>query len=202
VEDEVGESQHNICVLMSANDHQLKDNKEDAVDNSEALIIPRPHYNVIWDYIKINKVQSKVDDVVRNGGESYRATKALVHLVQWLLWSDVRSCLGIIYKSYTLGYSDLYHRRLSDWTCASIEESCYLISSRRGRILQCKMSANAKRLGLLPHLFAKQSSSLNLFDMKLRVHNRSPWGGGDKSTALASINSNLYSSKRHMSDVG
>jgi hypothetical protein len=72
VEDEVGESQHNICVLMSANDHQLEDNKEDAVDNSEALILPRPHYNdVIWDYIKINKVQSKVDDVVRNGGESY-----------------------------------------------------------------------------------------------------------------------------------
>lgn len=56
--------------------------------------------------------------------------------------------------------------------------SCYLISSRRGRILQWKMSANAKRLGLIPHLFAKQSSSLYLFDMKLRVHNWSPWGGG------------------------
>ena len=108
---------------MSANDHQLEDNKEDAVDNSKALIISRPHYIVFWDYIKINKVQSKVDDVVRNGGESYRATQALVHLVLWLLWSDVRSCPGIIYKSYTLGYSDLYHRRLSDWTCASIEKA-------------------------------------------------------------------------------
>jgi len=61
---------------MSANDHQLEDNKEDAVDNSETLLLPRPHYDVIWDYIKINKVQSNVDDVVMNGGESYRATKA------------------------------------------------------------------------------------------------------------------------------
>ena len=61
---------------MSANDHQLEDKKEDAVDNSEALVLPRPHYDIIWDYIEINKVQSNVDDVVMNGGESYRATKA------------------------------------------------------------------------------------------------------------------------------
>jgi len=46
------------------------------VDNSEALVLPRPRFDVIWDYIKINKVQSNVDDVVMNGGESYRATKA------------------------------------------------------------------------------------------------------------------------------
>ena len=76
MEVEIGESQHSICVLMSANDHQLEDKKEDAVDNSEALVLPRPHYDIIWDYIEINKVQSNVDDVVMNGGESYRATKA------------------------------------------------------------------------------------------------------------------------------
>ena len=46
------------------------------MDNSEALVLPRPHYDIIWDYIEINKVQSNVDDVVMNGGESYRATKA------------------------------------------------------------------------------------------------------------------------------
>jgi hypothetical protein len=38
---------------MSTNDHQLED-KEDDVAKVEALLVPLPHYNEIWDCPKIN----------------------------------------------------------------------------------------------------------------------------------------------------
>jgi hypothetical protein len=107
---------------MASNMSELEEAEED-VDNDVEVIVPRPHYNTIWDCPKINKVVLALNGVIRNGWRcdwcmnppamfaSFSTTKALAHVLR-LLGSDVCPCTGIITKTFALGYKDLYRRKM------------------------------------------------------------------------------------------
>jgi hypothetical protein len=107
---------------MASNMSELEEAEED-VDNDVEVIIPWSHYYTIWDCPKINKVVSDKNGVIRNGWicdwcmnplamfASFSATKGLAHVLR-LPGSNVLRCMGIITKTFALGYKDIYRRKM------------------------------------------------------------------------------------------
>jgi hypothetical protein len=107
---------------MASNMSELEEAEED-VDNDVEVIVPWPHYYTIWDWPKINKVVLDENGVIRNGWRCnwcmnppamfalFSATKALARVLR-LPGSDVCPCMGIITKTFVLGYKDLYRRKM------------------------------------------------------------------------------------------
>jgi hypothetical protein len=85
--------------------------------------------------------------------------------VLWLLGIDVRPCPGIIPKSYTLRYRDIYRRRLSDeLLCQQMKAvvSDFIDNIQERMSIAMLTSANAKRTGLFVyvHLFLSPPANL------------------------------------------
>ena len=70
------------------------------VDIDEEVIVPRPHYNSIWDCPHINKFTLEENGVVKNG---WRCNWCMM---LWLPGRDVCPCTGIIPKTFMHGYKD------------------------------------------------------------------------------------------------
>jgi hypothetical protein len=108
--------------MMASNMSETDESGND-VDIDEEVIVPRPHYNSIWDCPHINKFTLEENEVVKNRWRcnwcmippamfsSFSATKALAHVLRFP-GSDVHPCTGIIPETFALGYKYLYTRKM------------------------------------------------------------------------------------------